>query len=474
MKTGDIYQNGIANLWRTKLRTSLTILGVTIGIGALFSMLAFGTGMQENVTRAFKENDLFTSLYVTPQSIEIEQILSGNVAGAVRSLGEDAPVLGDSILSEILTLPGVDIAFPEIRFPVKLRWGEREARVLLRAMPALMGDYRPFSEIPHGRFFKTDDENGVVLSQAALRDMKIALRERGNRRALSIEDSLRGFRSYRPDDILGQEIEIVTSVIDVAAVMQNPFKHIRQPDAMPIRETSTNFRIVGIQDKPTGFENGRFDAGIIVPIEASERIPRMGFSSIWSLLSAGRNTEGYGSVYVRVHRIEDLAEVKAQIQAMGFGVFSIADQLEEIKRGFLIMDSLLGAVGAIALIVAGLGIINTMIMSILERRREIGVMKAVGGSENEIKGIFFVEAGFIGFIGGLFGLLLGWIVTLIANAVANHFMAQQGAPHIDFFYFPLWLIIGALAFSIVVSLLAGLYPAVRAARVDPVEALRHD
>jgi putative ABC transport system permease protein len=159
---------------------------------------------------------------------------------------------------------------------------------------------------------------------------------------------------------------------------------------------------------------------------------------------------------------------------MEVGVFTISDQLAEIKRAFLILDSLLGAIGAIALIVAGLGIINTMVMSILERTREIGIMKAIGGSENEIKMIFFVEAAVIGFIGAIFGLILGWIVTKIATFVMNIQFLPSGEDPINLFYFPVWLILGAIAFSLLISLAAALYPATRAARIDPVKALRHD
>jgi putative ABC transport system permease protein len=138
------------------------------------------------------------------------------------------------------------------------------------------------------------------------------------------------------------------------------------------------------------------------------------------------------------------------------------------------MDAILGAIGTIALVVAALGIINTMVMSILERTREIGIMKAIGGSEGEIRTIFFIEAGTIGFIGAVFGLVLGWLVTRVANMIANARFLPAGESPVDFFYFPLWLILGAIVFSLVISLSAGLYPANRAARVNPVEALRHD
>ena len=101
-------------------------------------------------------------------------------------------------------------------------------------------------------------------------------------------------------------------------------------------------------------------------------------------------------------------------------------------------------------------------------------MKAIGGSEDEIRLVFFVEAAIIGVLGALFGLALGWGATRVANLVVNSQMLPEGEPAVDFFYFPPWLILGAILFSVVISLAAGMYPAFRAARVDPVEALRHD
>jgi putative ABC transport system permease protein len=115
-----------------------------------------------------------------------------------------------------------------------------------------------------------------------------------------------------------------------------------------------------------------------------------------------------------------------------------------------------------------------MVMSILERTREIGVMKAIGGSESDIRLIFVVEAGTIGLIGAVLGIILGWVVTRIANFIANSYLLPEETAFINFFHFSAWLILGAIAFSVTVSLAAGLYPAVRAAGVDPVKALRHD
>jgi putative ABC transport system permease protein len=135
---------------------------------------------------------------------------------------------------------------------------------------------------------------------------------------------------------------------------------------------------------------------------------------------------------------------------------------------------MLAAVGMIAIFVAALGIINTMVMSILERYSEIGIMKAVGASNRNIKAIFFVESSAIGFAGGIFGLALGWTVSRIINRIINFYLAKQGLPYIEYFSFPLWLCLGAIAFAVGVSLVSGIYPASRAARVDPVVALRHE
>jgi putative ABC transport system permease protein len=128
----------------------------------------------------------------------------------------------------------------------------------------------------------------------------------------------------------------------------------------------------------------------------------------------------------------------------------------------------------IAITVAALGIINTMVMSILERYKEIGIMKAVGASDADVKKIFLFESGAIGFLGGVLGLILGWLVSMLINQIVNYFMIKQGAPYIEYFSFRWWLCSGAIVFSILISLAAGVYPTMRAARVDPVIALRHD
>ncbi len=470
MRISDILQLGLSNLWRTKLRTMLTTLGVIIGIGALISMVSFGTGMQKNVTSIFYDNDLFTSLRVLPMKIDINRALSGDVGSAMGAM-KSSRTIDDSVLCALGNMPEVSIVYPEISFSVKLRYRGQEIRTELRALPQAMGQYPPHKEMGWGAFFSSDSALEIIVSERQLHNLKIHLPDGPLNVART--DTGMVYTILPSDSLLGSELEAVTLVLDAEKIAENPLIGMVQP---PFREQVTRLKIRGIKKSADGFERPQIENTALIPIGAEKKVPRFEFSSMWTLLgNMGQKNKGYTALYVRVHDLRQLSVVRKRVEEMGFGVIALADQLEEIKRGFIFLDTALGAIGAIALIVAALGIINTMVMSILERTREIGIMKAVGGSEGQIKGIFFIEAAFIGVFGGVFGVLLGWGVTRIANIIANMYMVRQGATgHVELFYLPLWLVAGAIAFAIAVSLLAGLYPAMRAARVNPVEALRHD
>jgi ABC-type lipoprotein release transport system permease subunit len=185
--------------------------------------------------------------------------------------------------------------------------------------------------------------------------------------------------------------------------------------------------------------------------------------------------EGYQMAVVRVSEPEALPNVQKRLNELGFSSFSVVDQLKELRTVFLILNSALGLLGGISLLVASFGIANTMIMSILERTREIGIMKAIGAEDREIKLIFFVEAGLIGLAGGVLGALAAWAIAAVANRVAYRFILKpQGVAYVDFFALPPYLWLGAILFAVAIAILAALYPAARAARIDPVKALRHD
>jgi putative ABC transport system permease protein len=474
MNISDMILLAFANLRRTKLRTFLTTLGVIIGIGALTSMVSFGTGMQKNITDALAANDLFTSITVTPQKIDINQIASGNVAEMANALKQESIPLSDSLLQEIQKIPGVKLAYPNLEFPARLALMNDSTTTNVQAMPAAMRTFKPFDDLLAGSFFTSDTAREIILREEFLQKLKIRLLDNEKDVQLSKEDSARGFKRVHPDSLINKTLKLVSLSMNTSKIPGAVIGMMRKQPEMPFDETVSEMTIVGITRFTSEFGPNAFKGGVLIPIGTAKNIPQLSFSSVWDLLGSKKNTGTYGSIQVRVENMQQIDAVAEQLRTMNVGVFSIVDQLDEIKRVFLILNSLLGAVGAIALIVAGLGIINTMVMSILERQREIGIMKAIGGSEKEIRMIFFTEVGVIGLVGAFFGLILGWLVTRVATLVVNTQVLPKGMEPVDLFYFPAWLIVGAIAFSIIISLAAGLYPAARAARIDPVRALRHD
>jgi predicted lysophospholipase L1 biosynthesis ABC-type transport system permease subunit len=191
-------------------------------------------------------------------------------------------------------------------------------------------------------------------------------------------------------------------------------------------------------------------------------------------VGGGKNVS-FTTAVIRVSDPEQLVAVRTRLSQLGFGSFAFIDEFKQIRSIFLIINSALALLGGISLIVASLGIANTMLMSTIERTREIGIMKAIGAEDWEIKQLFLMEASVIGLVGGVAGAILAWGVDALANRLAYRFILQpRGVEYLEFFWLPPLLWVGALALALFVAIVAALYPAARAARVDPVIALRHD
>jgi putative ABC transport system permease protein len=474
MNIHDMIELGFADLWRTRLRTVLTISGVMIGIGALTSMISFGTGMQKNITETFRKNDLFTSIYVTAINIELNQIARGDISGVMGDQPGQSTPLNDSTLEVIRKIEGIEIAYPDMTFQARAEILGMEKNLVVAELPFSMQQYAPFNKVTWGKFFDSDTSRRVLLNWNSLKQMKIVINDPDQPVALNEEDRKNGYILMAPDSLIGKKIILTTATLDIPSMLFRTLGITIKKNTLPLKEIKTTVIIGGIIKNTGPFEFNILKGDLFMPFKTAEKIPKLAVSNILDMLGQDQKKSTYNSIYVRVNDPEDVDRIALKLKAMNLNVLALSDQLKQITRQFLLMDGLLGAVGTIALIVAGLGIMNTMIMSILERTREIGIMKAIGGSEPQIRMIFFVEAGVIGFFGALFGLILGWVVTLIANQVANARLLPLGEGHVDFFYFPLWLIIGAVIFSVALSLIAGVYPAYRAARVDPVKALRHD
>jgi hypothetical protein len=180
----------------------------------------------------------------------------------------------------------------------------------------------------------------------------------------------------------------------------------------------------------------------------------------------------YPRATLELEPLADHKAVKDSIEALGYQAFSFAEQFKEMQRFMVYYYLGLGVIGLIAVVTASLGIINTLVMSITERRREIGILKSLGADERDIRWLYLVESAVMGAAGSSLGIAVGWAGTRVVAVIIKHFMQREDMPIFDPFALPLWLIVLSLSFGVIMSLLAGLYPAAAAARVDPVEALR--
>ncbi|UCC98199.1 MAG: ABC transporter permease [Phycisphaerales bacterium] len=433
MRLSDYIEQSFCNLWKKKLRTFLTTCGVVIGIGALVCMFAFGKGMQKKLTETFNELGLFNYVAVSP------------------SQTQQSPVLDDEFLRSLADVEGVEWALPEIRFPAMIRFRGEEEFSLVQVLPTDICQ-AGFIKLREGEFYRNDDENALVISDSLLRRANVK----------------------KPETVIGENIEVCTLVFDLSpASLPNLLSFIRG-QGLPFTTRSYTFTICGVAERMGMSGPMPIRSDVFIPHGTAQRMKKIPLTSISDIFKSIRQSPGYSSVGIKLSSPKYVEPVKTRMEQMGFETFAMLDQLEEIKTGFLFVDMFLFAVGMIGITVAALGIINTMVMSILERYREIGIMKAIGASDKDVKKIFFFESGVIGFLGGIFGLTLGWLVSMLINLIVNSFAVRQGVPYMNYFSFPWWLCLGAIVFSISISLLAGIYPTLRAARVDPVVALRHD
>ncbi|HME13550.1 MAG TPA: FtsX-like permease family protein, partial [Candidatus Acidoferrum sp.] len=233
-------------------------------------------------------------------------------------------------------------------------------------------------------------------------------------------------------------------------------------------------RVVGLIDaEPYGGMRTVSRGRIFLPVGTTERLNMAQFTDMRSSLR-GASGKSYMTLTVRVKDPGKVAAVQDAISQMGFRTFSVLDATKSLRRFFTVLDLFLGIFGSLALAVATLAIINTLVMAVLERRREIGVMKAIGASDQDVKKLFFTEAGAMGFFGGVLGILLGFAIGKAINFGTGIYLHRHQLPAEAVWSMPSWLVGAAIAFSIVVSLLAGLYPASRAARLDPVQTLKYE
>lgn len=503
MNLTDLLALALRNLRQAKLRTALTVMGVIVGVAAIITMVSFGLGLQNNIiTQALARLDVFTTITVsgvnvdallemneapTPFDEEDEKDASPSPSPSPTASPSPSPeprrLLDDEALAEIEKIPGVKYAAPQVNFSSYLRFENRTRRRSLGGAPANTERIPGFKKFLAGQGFSSDDAEEMIVTETFAEGFTQPRRQqrRGPFAGMEKPEKSEEERATEAQKLIGKEITLLTlkgSEVAASSVFGIPLMSApeEQKPASNLDEKFERhvFKIVGVlPNEQRGFNPFGGGANLLVPIEQAKRFAETNRDTMSQMGEALVGDSGYRQVTVQVVDPTKTQTVHAELKKRGFNVFPLPN-LDEIKRVFLFVNGALALVGGIALLVASFGISNTMIMSIRERTREIGIMKAIGGSDAEIMKIFFFEACLIGFMGGLFGVLVGWGLTSIANPLVNKYIVQSATTYIHFFSIPWYLWGGAILFAMLIALLAALYPASQAARVDPIKALRHD
>jgi putative ABC transport system permease protein len=403
------------------VRNLLTAGGVLIGIVTLVAMVSFGVGVQREVQRNFETIGL-ENIFVTPPFAE------GDAFDPFAAPQTDTP-LTPELAARIGELDQVVGITPSLRLPDGL---DMTLSIGSQELPVRVTDnfgernfqFTSSSDMAAGEDFPTGDAPGVVLVNGLA------------------DRFLQPGQTY--DDLVGQPVSLT----------------LRLPRGETEEFSSS---IIGVRDS---FGRRTIDLGLP---------EREAMKAWWFGEPDILQTEGYDMLTVRAENLSAVPAVIEQIEELDLQTQSLEAVLNVANQVLSLLQALLGSVGALALLVAALGVANTMMMAIYERTREIGVLKALGASAGEIRALFTMEAALIGLIGGVFGLIFGAILGRIVDWGAHRYLINEGVTGVgDLSVVPLWLAIGALVFAALIGLLAGLYPAARAARLDPVEALRHE
>ena len=437
MRWWELILLALGSIGRRPLRVGLTVSGVAIAVGAMVSMLGFGLGVHGLLDVSVEKLGLLHRIEVTPR------VLRDSVGGEPPA---GAPmILDDAALERLAAIPGVSAAYPLLRIASVLatRDGRSSEATAVGLPPDALGASLIEGLLVAGRLFSANGEAEALIARELARDL--------------------GFES--PAAAPG-------STIEIRAEGFAP----RHGADFRFEERRIEVRVSGVFDVPP-FAFGLGKDAIIVPAEVARGLPGSHLEAALARLRSGGDPSpagaGYAQVVVRVANLLELGRIEDDIRAMGFEARALMGEVEELRKWFLLERGMIFAVGTVALVVAGLGIINTLLMSVLERFREIGLYKAIGASDGDVRLIFLAEASLVGLAGGLGGLGLGLVVSRVIEFFFDRYARSVGVDEFfGTFRFPLWLLAGAMAFALLVSILSGVYPAHRAARVDPIEALR--
>lgn len=446
MKFSDLLRMSSTNLLRRKLRTVLTVLGVVIGTASIVVMVSLGLGLRKISLEQIEQFGGLTTINVYYYEYAM------NSSGSSE---EQTQRINDEVVEQMAQIPHVEIASPILNCYAMAKQGAYEGSFSIRgmtteALASLDLDTAegtvPLDESTLQLFYGNQVLTNFYNARTNQSTMELPDVDLINDPVFVIFDTDAYYQSQGGGtDANGQKISppkkyIVPTAGVLAGTLEDysdySYNVLANIDALKAQLKKV-FKNKAIPGQPT----------------TSSGKPYKEFY--------------YEEVYIRVDSMDYVSEVQQAIRDMGYETYSNADWMKQTQDQMAMIQLVLGGIGAVSLFVAAIGIANTMMMSIYERTKEIGIIKVLGCGLGNIRTMFLMEAGFIGFFGGLIGLILSYIISGIINLVAGEY--YQGIS-----YIPLWLVLVSMVFAVLVGMVAGFFPALRAMKLSPLAAIRNE
>lgn len=435
MNTRDLMQMALRNLWKRKLRTALTILGVVIGTASIVVMISIGIGMNKGFAQQLESWGSLQVINVYPSG---GMVYDEETDSMKQEKKQDE--LNAKAVESFRQMEHVEAVSPVIEEYMYLVAGKYVADASIMGIEPGTMEALGY-KVEEGRTLTAEDSKAIVVGGGVeFYDPKLSWEMR--------------YTTDPPQvDVLNEKISIT---YDWNYGTRNADKSIKPVKVDAVGKLSAE-----------GSDSWR----VIMPMKELEKIQKA--RQDWEKKKYGSNnssnrnqTKEYEQVLVKVDEMNNVQGVQQQIKDMGFRASSLTDQLKAMQETTKMLRLVLGAIGAISMVVAAISITNTMVMAIYERTKEIGIMKVIGASLKDIKRLFLTEAAFIGFSGGIVGIIVSFGVSLLVNLIAS----RQGSTMQS--AIPLWLALGAVAFATGVGVLSGYLPAKRAMKLSALTAIK--
>ena len=466
MKFLDLLRLSSSSLWKRKVRTLLTVLGVTIGVASIVVMVSLGLGLNKS---SMEEMESYGSLTaVTVNMAGGNGFYSSGMAIAESTSSSEKEKeekrLDDELVETLKALPHVNLVSPVLNVDVIAKSGIYEGNFRVQGMTA---EAFEAMKIPlgEGNFPQKDAEKLEFFY--------------GNMVLQSFSNSRTGSYPYYekgelpPIDLMKDPIFVI---FDTNAYYNSKYSSTQGSSASVKTPPPKKYLISTcgmVEGGPEDWSRSSYEVYCDIDALKTElkRIFKNKAIPGQPTTKSGKPYKEiyYSQIYVDVDDMENVSEVQSAINAMGYQASSNAEWVQAMQTQYGYVQLVLGGIGAVSLLVAAIGITNTMMMSIYERTKEIGIMKVLGCDLRNIQMMFLMEAGFIGLIGGLVGLLFSFGVSIVINKI----VASMGNM-MTLSYIPPWLALLSLIFAILVGMVAGFFPSLRAMRLSPLAAIRNE